>query len=261
MSNPPSELKRVLGLRSLFAIAVGVVVAQVAFISVLQGVGIGGSSFFVALFIAFLLALFYVFTFAELALMLPKAGSISMYTEVSMGHFPAIIAVAAGYLAPALFALPAELFLLEAIFDTLYPGSFGELGLVILIGLAVLNVLGVDIFARVQSFLAYLMILALLVVGVAGTTGSDPQGGNITSFFAGFGHLDFSVFNLVVLALWAFMGFEFVCPMVEETKNASPLGPPILSHPKGQDWWSGGEEGRGRRKTVVLNDRWYEAAT
>jgi amino acid transporter len=219
MSNPPSELKRVLGLRSLFAIAVGVVVAQVAFISVLQGVGIGGSSFFVALFIAFLLALFYVFTFAELALMLPKAGSISMYTEVSMGHFPAIIAVAAGYLAPALFALPAELFLLEAIFDTLYPGSFGELGLVILIGLAVLNVLGVDIFARVQSFLAYLMIVALLVVGVAGTTGSDPQGGNITSFFAGFGHLVFSVFNLVVLALWAFMGFEFVCPMVEETKN------------------------------------------
>ncbi|MTB51164.1 APC family permease [Lewinella sp. W8] len=219
MANPPSELKRVLGLRSLFAVAVGVVVAQVVFISVLQGVGIGGSSFFVALFIAFILALFYVFTFAELSLMLPRAGSISMYTEVSLGHFAAIIAVAAGYLAPALFALPAELFLLEAIFDMLYPGSFGQLGLVILIGLAILNVLGVDIFARVQSFLAYLMIIALLVIGVAGTTGNDPEGGDMTSLFAGFGDVDFSVFNLVVLALWAFMGFEFVCPMVEETKD------------------------------------------
>jgi arginine decarboxylase-like protein len=27
----------------------------------------------------------------------------------------------------------------------------------------------------------------------------------------------------------------------------------------GQDWWSGGEEGRGRRRTVILNDRWYQA--
>jgi amino acid transporter len=146
-----SELKRILGLRSLFAIAVGVVVAQVAFVSVLQGVGIGGANFFVALVIAFILALFYVFTFAELALMLPKAGSLSMYTEVSLGHFFAIIAVIAGYIAPAIFGLPAELFLLEAriIFEMLYPGSFGQIGLVILIGLAILNVLGVDIFSRV----------------------------------------------------------------------------------------------------------------
>jgi amino acid transporter len=148
-----SELKRILGLRSLFAIAVGVVVAQVAFVSVLQGVGIGGANFFVALVIAFILALFYVFTFAELALMLPKAGSLSMYTEVSLGHFFAIIAVIAGYIAPAIFGLPAELFLLEAIFEMLYPGSFGQIGLVILIGLAILNVLGVDIFSRVVSSL------------------------------------------------------------------------------------------------------------
>jgi hypothetical protein len=27
----------------------------------------------------------------------------------------------------------------------------------------------------------------------------------------------------------------------------------------GQDWWSGGEEGRGRRRTVMVNDRWYQA--
>ncbi|HBH06562.1 MAG TPA: hypothetical protein DDX92_08170 [Flavobacteriales bacterium] len=147
-----SELKRILGLRSLFAIAVGVVVAQVAFVSVLQGVGIGGANFFVALVIAFILALFYVFTFAELALMLPKAGSLSMYTEVSLGHFFAIIAVIAGYIAPAIFGLPAELFLLEAIFEMLYPGSFGQIGLVILIGLAILNVLGVDIFSRVYVY-------------------------------------------------------------------------------------------------------------
>jgi amino acid transporter len=218
-ANAQSELKRILGLRSLFAIAVGVVVAQVVFVSVLQGVGIGGANFFVALVIAFILALFYVFTFAELALMMPKAGSISMYTEVSIGHFPAIITVIAGYIAPAIFALPAELYLLEAILNTLYPGSFGQIGLVVLIGLTILNVLGVDIFSRVQSFLAYLMIIALLLVGVVGISNGDAQGNSLSTLFEGFSRLDFSALNLTVLALWAFMAFEFVCPMVEETKN------------------------------------------
>ena len=43
--NSQPELKRVLGLGSLFAVAVGTVVSQVVFISILQGVGIGGANF------------------------------------------------------------------------------------------------------------------------------------------------------------------------------------------------------------------------
>ena len=71
-NNSTSELKRTLGLPSLFAVAIGVVVAQICFVSVLQGVAIGGASFFIALIIAFFLTLCYVFTFSELALMLPE---------------------------------------------------------------------------------------------------------------------------------------------------------------------------------------------
>ncbi len=215
----PGELKRVLGLPSLFAIAVGVVVAQVVFVSILQGVGIGGSSFFVALVIAFILTLCYVFTFSELALMLPKAGSISAYTEVSMGHLPAIVATISGYLAPAVFGLPAELFLLESVLDTLYPGSFSQMGWVIIILLTLLNILGVDFFAKVQNLLAYLMLTALLVIGVTGLTEADPQGGSFLSFWEGFEHLDIGVLSLTTMALWSFMALEFVCPMIEETKN------------------------------------------
>ena len=46
IQNPASQLKRILGLPSLFGVAVGVVVAQVVFVSILQGVGIGGAGFF-----------------------------------------------------------------------------------------------------------------------------------------------------------------------------------------------------------------------
>lgn len=215
------KLKRILGLPSLFAIAVGVVVAQVVFISILQGVGIGGSDFFIALIVAFILTLCYVFTFSELAVMLPKAGSISAYTEVSIGHMPAIIATIAGYLAPAVFGLPAELFLLEAVLDTLFPESFTKIGWLIILILLFLNILGVDFFAKVQNFLAYLMIVSLLVIGIAGLAQSETQGASIIFIFEGLKNLDIGVLSLTMLALWSFFGLEFVCPMIEETRNPS----------------------------------------
>ena len=213
------ELNRTLGLPSLFAVAVGVVVSQVVFVSILQGVGIGGASFFVAMLIAFVLTLCYVFTYSELALLLPKAGSISSYTEVAIGHFPAIVATIAGYLAPAIFGLPAELFLLEYILDVLYPGSFVFTGVIVLVMFTILNLIGVDLFSKVQSLLSYLMLTSMVVIGVVGLTHSDPRGLPISSIVEGISHLDFNVFNLTMLALWSFFALEFVCPLIEETKN------------------------------------------
>ena len=213
------ELNRTLGLPSLFAVAVGVVVSQVVFVSILQGVGIGGASFFVAMLIAFVLTLCYVFTYSELALLLPKAGSISSYTEVAIGHFPAIVASIAGYLAPAIFGLPAELFLLEYILDVLYPGSFVYTGVIVLVMFTILNLIGVDLFSKVQSLLSYLMLTSMVVIGVVGLTHSDPRGLPISSIVEGISHLDFNVFNLTMLALWSFFALEFVCPLIEETKN------------------------------------------
>lgn len=213
------ELNRTLGLPSLFAVAVGVVVSQVVFVSILQGVGIGGASFFVAMLIAFVLTLCYVFTYSELALLLPKAGSISSYTEVAIGHFPAIVASIAGYLAPAIFGLPAELFLLEYILDVLYPGSFVFTGVIVLVMFTILNLIGVDLFSKVQSLLSYLMLTSMVVIGVVGLTHSDPRGLPISSIVEGISHLDFNFFNLTMLALWSFFALEFVCPLIEETKN------------------------------------------
>ena len=172
--------------------------------------------------IAFVLTLSYIFTYSELALMLPRAGSISSYTEVALGHFPAIIATIAGYLAPAIFGLSAELLLVEYILDTLYPNGLGGLGFAgfgfVLLGLiAVLNILGIDVFARLQNVLAFTMLLGLLLVGAAGIHG--VEGHEIVSSLDGFTDVRLSTFSLTLLALWAFLGFEFVCPLIEEAKN------------------------------------------
>lgn len=217
--NKEAHFKRVLGLPSLIAVGVGIVVAQGCFVSILQGMGIGTFAFLPAIAIAFILTLCYVYTFAELSLMMPKTGSVGTYTEVAIGHFPAIVATIAGYVGPAIFAAPAELFLVEYILEVLYPGTFGHFGLIILAFIIGLNILGIEVFSRVQNVLAFTMILALLIVGVAGVSSTEAAGAPISQLFTQFGDLNWSVLSLTVLALWAFLGLEFICPLIEETKQ------------------------------------------
>ena len=114
-------LRKVLGFTSLFIITIGLVVSQTSVVSILQGAGLGGGTFFVAILIAFIITLCYISTYSELSLMMPKAGSISTYTAVSLGHFAAIIAALSAYVAPAIFATPAEMLLMQHVLDTIAP--------------------------------------------------------------------------------------------------------------------------------------------
>ena len=212
-------LKKVLGFPSLFVIAIGVVCAQSCFVSTLQGAGLGGGTFFIALLMGFVLTLCYVSSYSELSLMMPKAGSISTYTAVAMGHFPAIIAMLAGYLAPLIFGGPAELLLVDYILDVVYPGTFSHLGLVLLLVLTVLNLLGINIFSTVQNILTYTMLVTLLVVGFAGFNSATAAGATPAVLWEGFKRTGPDVFSLIVVAIWAFLSIEFICPLIEESKR------------------------------------------
>ena len=154
-------LRRVLGLGSLVSVAVGLVVSQGVMVLMLQGAGMAGLGFFIPLLLAYLLALTYALSFSELALMVPRAGSLSSYTEVAIGHFPAILATFSGYMVVAMFALSAELLLLDLIIGKVYPGAlppmlvaYGVLGVFTL-----LNLLGIDVFAKLQTVLAVVCLL------------------------------------------------------------------------------------------------------
>ncbi|NIB41089.1 APC family permease [Pseudomaricurvus alkylphenolicus] len=216
-------LKQVLGFRSLVAVAIGLVVSQGVMVMILQGIGLGGLGFLIPLTIAFLLAIAYAFSFSELALMLPKAGSLSTYTEVAIGHFPAMVATFAGYVVVAMFALSAELLLVDLILSELFPGYFSPM--VVAIGILVLftalNIIGVDIFARLQSLLAFTMITILVLLGCVAVTGSGSNPTLDIQLFENWNPAGSEVLSLIAIAIWGFVGAEFVCPMVEETRNPS----------------------------------------
>lgn len=210
-----------LGMKALLSVAVGLVVSQGVMVIMLQGVGIAGAAYIVPLAIAWVLALCYAASFSELALMIPRAGSLSAYTEVALGHFPAILAVFSGYVVVAMFALSAELLLVNYLLGVLYPSlggtqwlAFGILGV-----FTALNMLGIDVFAKLQNVLAFVMVVALTLLGVSALTGGFapheiPAGQVFGDFNLGDGAL-----TLIALAIWGYVGVEFVCPLVGESRN------------------------------------------
>jgi len=213
--------RRVLGLGSLLAVAVGLVVSQGVMVMMLQGAGAAGLGFIVPLGLAYLLALSYACSFSELALLVPRAGSLSSYTEVALGHFPAILATFSGYVVVAMFALSAELLLLDLIVAKVYPGvfppftvAFGVLGL-----FTVLNLMGIDIFAKLQSAMAVVMVIVLLVLGLAAVAKGTADGTAITLLQGDWNPMGAGVLALTALAVWGFVGAEFVCSLVEETRQ------------------------------------------
>jgi amino acid transporter len=208
-----------LGFVALFAISLGTIVGQIGMVSVLQSLGLGGTAFFVGFAIAFAIALCNAISFAELAVSLPRAGSISTYAEVSVGHFPAILAVFAGYVAPAMFGAAAELMLFDSVIGQVLPGVLPALtwAFLLLGAAAILNIMGTDVFASLQTALTFMMLAFAVVTGTWAAFGIGggalPQEQSWTALST-----NTSALSVVVLSFFALMGSEFVTPMIEEAR-------------------------------------------
>jgi len=209
-----------LGLKALFAASIGVIVAQLGMVTLMQGVGIGGWGFLGAMALAFVLALTNAMAYAEMALMMPNASSLSTYAEAAVGNFPAILLVFAGYVTPAIFGLPVELILADQVLRSSLPLSvppfFWPVALVAVF--TALNLLGTDVFGKVQTALSFIMLATLVVVGLGGLSGHAAA----PMAHAGWPQMskDPVVLGVVALGFWVFVGSEFVTPLVPDARDA-----------------------------------------
>ena len=123
---------------------------------------------------------------------------------------------------PALFGVPGELILMNQVLSQALPFAtpvYVWPGILIAL-FVVLNILGTDVFARVQTALSCTVLIFLLVTGglaVAGLGATPPANGDS----AGWSTMgkDTITLGLVALAFWAFVGSEFVTPLVAEARN------------------------------------------
>jgi amino acid transporter len=210
------KLKRSLGFPGAYAAATGLVVSGTAMFAVGNGFGVGGAAFIIPAFIGLVIITMVALSYGELSSMLPGGGMIGEYTLPALGRLPAILAVLGGYLVLVGADGGTQLLVAGDSFESLtgIPAAIFSFGLLII--LFALNVSGVDIFARTQVPIVFGMMGILLVFGLGGVFGLSPNVPADNPWLA----TDWTTLaTMGAVAIWLYIGMEFVAPLAEEIKK------------------------------------------
>ncbi len=190
------------------------------------GFGIGGATFAFAMLIAYLLILAQVASFSEAAGMIPTAGSLYDYLCCGLGRFFGIAGTLAAYLIVHIFAGTAlvsttgvfAIVNFEFLQGLQESGSW-FIGVALVTILGVVNILGIEVYGKVEIFMTGFMWLTIVLFGMAGIV--LPTDVVMVQFFGTLaaGTNFMAVLSLVGLALFLFVGFEIVTPLAAELRN------------------------------------------
>lgn len=220
----------VIGFPTALATAVGLVMASPVILTVTSGFGLGGDMFVLAMLVAFVLMLAQATTFAEAASLLPTSGSAYDYISCGIGRFFAITGTLSAYMLVHVFAGTAEVILSGIMATVNFPEFHGLLethgltwsvGVGLVLAFGVLNIFGVTFFSKAEIILTAGMWTTLIIFGIAGvvTAPAVSLDGIFGASHVGT-HLE-AVLPLIGMAMFMFLGCEFVTPLAPELKHAS----------------------------------------
>ena len=217
-----------LGLHNVISISMGLIVATSCLVSLGQGAGQVGLWFIPAMIIACLLNMCTAASLAELNGLMPNTtGGLAQYTLAGLGPLPTIVSMVGGYLICNIMACGVETSIFSyAMASTIplpIPSIVYAIGLIVIIMCAALR--GVDMFAKIQDVVAYMLVGSLIVMGVIGLLGLGT--GTEVSQPVTVGDGPGSITGVIAVAFWLFIGSEYVIPVASEVKNAKrnvPLG-------------------------------------
>ncbi len=217
-----------LGLPSVISTGVGLIVATSCLMSLGQGAGALGTGFIIAMIIACAINILTALCMAELNALMPNlTGGLAQYTLAGMGPFITIITMVGGYIVCQAIAGSVECAMfgnaINTVFQTGLPSSF--FCILLLIVLITANLMGIDMFAKIQNVVVYGLIFSLVIMGLMGILGVGSgkevvQEMNLADSFS-------DCFGLLGLAFFLFIGSEFVIPISKNVKNERkniPLG-------------------------------------
>lgn len=222
------EKDRTLGLRSVVSISVWLVIATSCLVSLGQGAGSIGVVFIGAMVIACLLNMTTVASLSELNALMPNTtGGLAQYTLACLGPFPTLISMVGGYLICNIMSSGVEASIFSyAMASTIHlpiPSILYTLVMTIVVMIA--NLYGVDMFAKIQDLVAFLLVGSMLIMGIIGMFGLGT-GAMVQQPYSMVSSRK-EVVSMVAVAFWLFIGAEYVIPVSKNVKNAKrnvPLG-------------------------------------
>ena len=217
-----------LGLPSVIATGIGLIVATSCLMSLGQGAGALGTSFIIAMLIACAINICTALSLAELNALMPNlTGGLAQYTLACMGPFVSIVAMVGGYLVCNAIAGSVECAMfgnaIATVFHTSIPSNV--FCVILLLILIAVNLNGIDMFAKIQDVVAYGLVISLVLMGLIGIFGIGT-GEKVEQPYA-VSMEPSDVLSFVGLAFFLFLGCEFIIPIAKNVKNPRknvPLG-------------------------------------
>lgn len=217
-----------LGLNNVVSVSVGLVIATSCLVSLGQGAGTVGVVFIVAMIIACLLNMTTMASMAELNALMPNTtGGLAQYTLACLGPLPTLVTMVGGYLICNVLSsgVEASIFAYAVGETTHIPIPNITYTIIVTVVLLIANLRGVDMFAKIQDLVAYLLLGSMLIMGFIGMIGAGTgvkvdQPMVMSSDFS-------TIVSMTAVAFWLFIGAEYAIPISKDVKNAKrnvPLG-------------------------------------
>ena len=218
-----------LGLGTAVATGVGVIVATSCLLSIGQGASAIGLPFIVSMTLACAFNILTALSLCELNALMPNlTGGTAQFTLASSGPLLTIVTSVGGFLCCQIILGSSE----SAMFGNTLAEVFSSLGIpgvvytvALILILFILNLFGVDMFAKIQNIAAYGLIGSLVVMGFLGCIKVNPE--NIVEQSAVISSSLKDIFSLLGLSFFLFIGVESVIPISGSMKNPRrnvPLG-------------------------------------
>ena len=178
-----AELKRQLGLLDVFAVASGAMISSGLFVLPAIAYSKAGPAIILAYLLASILVIPSVFSKAELATAMPRAGGTYFYVERSLGSIWGVFGGMANWFSLALksaFAIVGMAILVEVVLQAAFPVQLSDwhlkaIAALCCIGFTVLNVVSVKQTGRFQVIMVAVLLAILAVFVVFGGRSVEHQ--------------------------------------------------------------------------------------
>ena len=217
-----------LGLGSVISTSVGLVIATSCLVSLGQGAGEVGIVFIGAMVVACLLKMTTIGSLSELNALMPNiTGGLAQYTLACMGPVPTIVSMVGGYLICNILSAGVEASIFAYAMSEVIPLPIPSIVYTVVMMIVVMatNLIGVDMFAKVQDLVAFLLVGSMVLMGLIGIFKLGT--GTVVSQPANMASSPSEVISMTAVAFWLFIGAEFAIPISGQVKNAKknvPLG-------------------------------------
>jgi len=205
-------LQRSLGLGHVIFFGVGSILGAGIYTLIGQVSGEAGNLTWLAFLIASFTAFLTAFSYAELSAAFPRSGGEYIYAQKAFGQRAGtgvgLLIALNGIISAATVSLGFAGYFTELVHLPLLPVALGIIGLLLLV-----NIRGIQASSTVNIALTVVEILGLVAVGIA----AFPQVGKVDLLALPDGNVN-GLFFAAALSFFAYMGFEDIVKLAEETR-------------------------------------------